>query len=96
MRKATDILLKDLVHDFINKSGKQHLYSEQLVMDKWPEYVGEMCASQSKCVSVNKGILKVKVPNAALRFELNGRKSMIIDRINNDFSAKIITNILFL
>ena len=95
MRKAETQTLKDLIHDFVNKSGKQKLYAERTILDHWSDYVGEMCAAQSQCVSIRNGILKVKVPNAALRFELNGRKSMIIERINADYSIPVIQNILF-
>lgn len=64
-------------------------------MQNWPEYVGEMCAKQTECVSVKNGLLKVKVPNAALRFELAGRKSMIIERINADYAIPVIKDIIF-
>lgn len=95
MHKAETHTLKDLIHDFVNKNGKQKLYAERTVMDRWPEYVGEMCAAQSQCISIRNGVLKVKVPNAALRFELNGRKSMIIERINADYTIPVIQNIMF-
>ncbi|MBO7587784.1 MAG: DUF721 domain-containing protein [Bacteroidales bacterium] len=95
MRSEKELFLKDLIHEFVNKNGKQQLFAERVVMQNWPEYVGEMCAKQSECVSVKNGVLKVKVPNAALRFELMGRKSMIMERINADYAIPIIKNIIF-
>ncbi len=81
--------------NFVKKSGKQELYSERVIMDKWPEYVGEMCAKYSKCTSITNGVMHVKVSNAALRFELMGRKSMIIDKINDAYKMPVIKDILF-
>lgn len=80
---------------FVNKAGKGDLYTERVIMSKWPEYVGQMCAQSSRCVAINRGVMSVKVSNAALRFELAGRKSMIIDRINSDYGMPVIKDILF-
>ncbi len=95
MRNSKELSLKELMHEFVNHSGKQQLYADRIVMDKWPEYVGEICAKHSKCTSVKNGILKVQVPNASMRFELAGQKSLIIDRINADFSMPVIQDIFF-
>ena len=44
---------------------------------------------------LQKGVLKVKVTNAALRFELAGRKSLIMERINADYTIPVVNNIIF-
>lgn len=95
MRSNNEQSLKDLIYNFVNASGKQRLYADRMVMDKWPEYVGEICAGQSKCVSLKNGILKVQVPNAAMRFELTGQKSTIVNRINADYAVPVVKDILF-
>lgn len=95
MINSNEQSLKDLIYNFVNASGKQKLYADRMVMDKWPEYVGEICANQSKCVSLKNGVMKVQVPNAAMRFELAGRKSMIIERINADYAIPVVKDILF-
>ena len=95
MRNNNELSLKDLIYDFVNKSGKQKLYADRMVMDKWPEYVGEICAQQSKCISLKNGVMKVQVPNAAMRFELAGQKSTIIARINADYAMPVIKDIMF-
>lgn len=95
MHESASLTLKDLIHEFVHKSGHQQQYAERMVMEKWPEYVGELCASQSQCLFIRNGILKVKVPNAALRFELNGRKSMIVERINADYVTPVLKGIMF-
>ncbi len=95
MRNNNEQSLKDLIYNFVNASGKQRLYADRMVIDKWPEYVGEICAGQSKCVSLKNGILKVQVPNAAMRFELTGQKSTIVNRINADYAVPVVKDILF-
>ncbi len=89
-----EINLKDLVSQFVKQSGKQHLMDKQILIERWPEYVGDMCAHFSKCNDLKNGILYVNVNNAALKFELFGHKSKIIQRINNDLGP-IVKDIIF-
>lgn len=96
MKNSNEHSMRELIQGFVVKSGKQQLYNERIVMDKWTDYVGDMCAKQSKCVDIHNGVLKVKVQNAALRFELQARKSMILDRINADYAFPVIKDIIFL
>ena len=95
MKNNNEHSLRELTLQFINQSGKQQLFAERTILDKWPEYIGELCAGQTKCISIRNGVLKVKVPNAALRFELLGRKTMIINKINADYDVPVVSDILF-
>ncbi len=95
MKNRNEHTIRELALQFVNQSGKQHLHAERTVMAKWPEYIGELCAGQTRCVSIHNGVLKVKVPNAALRFELTGRKTMILERINGDYAVPVVKDILF-
>jgi len=96
MGNNKDLVLSDLIYDFINRSGKQQLFADRTIVEKWPEYIGEMCAAHTTCISAKNGIVKVKVPNAALRFELIGNKNTIIDRINADYTVPVVKDIMFL
>ncbi len=95
MKDINEHTIRELTLKFINQSGKQQLYAERTILQKWPEYIGELCAGQTECVAINRGVLKVKVKNAALRFELIGRKTMIIEKINADYSIPVVKDILF-
>ena len=95
MKDINEHPISELIQQFVNRSGKQQLFAERTVLQKWPEYIGELCAGQTECVSINRGVLKVKVKNAALRFELTGRKTMIMEKINADYSIPVVKDILF-
>jgi predicted nucleic acid-binding Zn ribbon protein len=81
--------LKELIGRFVSQSGKQHLMDKQMLFDRWPEYVGTMCAQFSKCEDLRNGILYVRVQNAALKFELFGHKSQILQKIEADFGPMV-------
>lgn len=94
--KDNEHSIKELIHAFINQHDKLQLYGEQAIKEKWPEYVGPIFAKCTECLSLHNGILRVRVPHAALRFEITTHKSMIIARINADYQLPIVKNILFL
>ncbi len=89
-------LLKDMALQYIGTMGKQQLFAERTVLERWPDYVGAFFAPKTKCLAITNGILKVKVTNAALRFELNAQKKLVIDKINADYQFQVIKDIVFL
>jgi predicted nucleic acid-binding Zn ribbon protein len=88
-RDNHEINLKELIGRFVSQSGKQHLMDRQMLFERWPQYVGPMCAQFSKCVDLRNGILYVQVQNAALKFELFGHKSQILKKIEADFGPMV-------
>lgn len=93
-RDNHEMNLKELIGRFVSQSGKQHLMDKQMLFERWPEYVGTMCAQFSKCEDLRNGILYVRVQNAALKFELFGHKSQIIKKIQADFGP-LVRDIMF-
>lgn len=88
-RDNHEMNLKDLIGRFVSQSGKQHLMDKQLLFERWPEYVGTMCAQFSDCVDLRNGILYVRTRNAALKFELFSHKNQIIQKIQADFGPLV-------
>jgi len=95
MKSDNQHSVKELLQKFVQKNGKQQLYAERIVVEKWPQYVGDVCAKYSTCESVVNGVMRVKVTNAALRFELMSQKTTILNRINADYAFPVIKDILF-
>ena len=93
--KNNEQLLKDLLQQFINKSGRQRLYDERRVLSLWAEVVEPMVVQNTQCKDIKNGVLTVKVTNAALRFELLARKSEIIRRLNEHLGVEVVRDIIF-
>ncbi|MCR4964957.1 MAG: DUF721 domain-containing protein [Bacteroidales bacterium] len=96
MKSDNQHSIKELLQKFVQKNGKQQLYAERVVVENWPQYVGDVCARYSNCESVVNGIMRVKVTNAALRFELMNQKTTILNRINADYAFPVIKDIIFM
>lgn len=93
--KNNEQLLKDLLQQFIDKSGRQRLYDERRVLSLWAEVVEPMVAQNTQCKDIKNAVLTVKVTNAALRFELLARKSEIIRCLNERIGVEVVKDIIF-
>lgn len=93
--KNNEQFLKDLLQQFVKKSGRQRLYDERRVLTIWPEVMETAVVQNTKCKDIKNGVLKVKVLNAALRFELMARKSDIIRQLNDRLGVEAVKEVLF-
>ena len=93
--KTNEQLLKDLLQQFIDKSGRQRLYDERRSLSLWAEVVEPLVAQNTQCKDIKKGVLTVKVTNAALRFELLARKSEIIRCLNERLGMEVVKDVIF-
>ena len=87
--------MQDLIKSFIEKNNKTMLYHEQNVIQLWQSEMGDFIVQHTKNVEFKQGILYVKLLNASLRFELMGRKSDIIAKLNQKTGIEIVKDILF-
>lgn len=93
--KNNEQLLKDLLQQYIDKSGRQRLYDERRVLSLWAEVVHPVVAQNTQCKDIKNGVLTVKVTNAALRFELMARKSEIIRQLNDRLGVEAVKDVIF-
>lgn len=66
------------------------------VLNAWPEIVGEKYASMTKALSLENGVLKVKVNSSSLLNILQQyEKGNILQKLQAKFSKEIVSNIAF-
>lgn len=94
-REGDEHSMKELIQNFVNRNGKQRLYGERVVVNRWAEYVGPLFAKYTRCTGIRNGILIVEVRNAALRFEIVAHKSLIIKKINENYPQPVVKDIWF-
>ncbi|HNY62545.1 MAG TPA: DUF721 domain-containing protein [Bacteroidales bacterium] len=87
------VMIGDVIREILAQHGKQQLFLEQQAVEIWPDVVGNLISRYTHKVSVSKGVLTVFVKNSALRFELNGRKSEIIEKLNDKLGAPTIKDL---
>jgi len=61
----------------------------------WPEAVGERIAKVTKPLSIQNGVMLVKVKSAVWRAELTFMKQQIIDKVNEAVGKPVVKDIRF-
>lgn len=87
-------VLKDLLLQFVEKSGKKQLFDEQRVLTLWKEKMPDNIRNGTKCLSIQNGVLRLKVTNASMRFYLMTRKSEMIDTMNSWTGLPVVKDII--
>ena len=88
------VVIGDVIKQFLEKYGKNQLFLEKKAVEIWPKVVGDLIHRYTHKVSSKNGVITVYVKNAALRFELMGMKSSIIEKLNNEVGAEVIKDII--
>jgi predicted nucleic acid-binding Zn ribbon protein len=89
-----NVSVGNIIQDFFVKNGKISLFLEQQAVELWSQTVGEFIAQQTTKIVAKQGVLYVNIPNAALKFEVMGRRSQIISKINETLGYEVIKGII--
>lgn len=88
--------MNDLIKSFLNKSGKEMLFHEKNILKLWNEEFDGIISKATKKIYMRNGVLYVSMDNASLRFELAGRKSEIIKKLNEKAGLEVVKDIIFM
>jgi len=86
--------ISNFIQHFFIKNGKISMFLEQQAVELWEQTVGEFIAKQTEKIIAKQGVLYVSIPNATLRFELLGRRSQIIAKLNEALGGEVIKGII--
>lgn len=96
MERTTPQSIGDVLRATLQTSGMQGRLDEQRAADLWQLVVGPVIASAGPRPRVENGTMTVRIPNPALRQELNMTRSRLAEAINRELGKNVITNIRFL
>lgn len=91
----SEFKLNDLISSFLDKSQKSQLYYEQLAIQLWKSELGDFISRYTKNIKMQNGVLYITLLHASLKFEMMGRKSEIINILNEKVGFPIVKDILF-
>ncbi|MDR3048100.1 MAG: DUF721 domain-containing protein [Bacteroidales bacterium] len=93
--KSNELLMKDVIQDFLKKNNKSKIYNERTILEMWNREMGDFIVQNTQSTKIENSILYVKINNAALRFELMGRKTELIRKLNDAAGMSVLQNIIF-
>ena len=79
----------------LKRSGLYQGIKSIKVLEVWPIVVGKKIANKTEATFINKGVLHIKVFNAAWRQELQLQKREILKKINEEIRENIVKEIKF-
>jgi predicted nucleic acid-binding Zn ribbon protein len=93
VRRAEKI--KDVLSRTLANLGLEQRLRESEAVRVFAEVVGEKIAAKAQAVSINSGVLQVRVPSSAWRQELNFGKAEIIEKLNAALGTAVVNDIYF-
>ena len=91
----SDHPLQDIFSDLLSNRELYAALRPVLLLNAWSEIAGDIVAKKTQAVSLNNGMLEVKVSNHSILTELELNKSLLIIKYQKRFGKKIISDINF-
>ena len=91
--RKDSIPLSSAIDDFTSKLGYQKTIKSQRAIILWDEVVGKEIIKVTSPISINNGILRVKVKNAVWRNELSYQKEVIRRKLNDAVGEPVVADI---
>jgi predicted nucleic acid-binding Zn ribbon protein len=95
-RKKEVAPLEEAFGELLKAYRLKDKYDERLLIQAWPEMMGNTVASRTTSVYIKEKKLFVKVTSGAIKKEMSMNRSKIIEIIEQKFEKGVITDIVFL
>ena len=83
-----------LIRKFLRQEGLETPLNEKRLIDSWSEVMGSSIASMSKALYIKNQVLYVEVTSTPLRQQLMMGRQQLVNRLNQQVGAQVITNII--
>lgn len=94
--KVTNKSLTERLPEILAKIERTHLKSSKSVLESWGGIIGENFAPMTKAVSLDNGILLIKVKSSSLLNVLcQYEKGKLLEKVQEKFSKDIVRDIVF-
>lgn len=95
MRRTSFETVGDVLRKIIDEANLGNKLDELRAAEIWPGIIGPDLASRCMKPCVNKGIMTIRVNDAALRNELNMHRSAIMRTINTRLGRDVLSDLRF-
>ena len=94
MRHKDTQNIKDVVSEYLKKSGLERGLKESKVTGLWSDVLGQTIVSYTQEIKFQNGWLKVKISSSVVRHELFMMRDSIIDEMNKRLGSKVVYGIV--
>ncbi len=82
--------------DMLKSFNLEDKYQQTLAITFWERLLGPSVVSRTEKIYFKAKVMYVNINSAALKHQLNGSKSKIIDAINKELGSRIIEDLVIL
>lgn len=96
MRKPNDVSVKDAIGKMLDVYRLRKKYDETSIVALWPELMGKAIANRTKQIYVHDKKLFIRLESSVIKNDLLMVREGIIQKLNEQAGAEVITEIVFL
>ena len=85
--------IHEAIVDFLRENNLEKPLIERKVVELWPQVMGKTIASMTRSVEVDKGVLRVKLNNAALKAQLFECRFELVKKMNDAVGSEAIHDV---
>ena len=85
--------LSGLVDRFMKAYGLDGKMEEMNIINNWEEIMGKAIANRTKSVRIHEKVLYIDLHSSVMREELQGAKSLIIQKVNEYAGKDLVMNV---
>ena len=95
-RKSNLSTVGEALNEMMRAYQLKPRFDEMQLIAKWEDFMGKMIANKTEKIFVKNDVLIVELNSAPLKHELNMSKTKVMQRIEEEFGAGIVKDIIFI
>lgn len=95
MKRREAQTITQLLHHYLREEGLETPLNQHRLMAAWPEVAGRVVAKYTRNLAIRNQVLVVHLNSAALRAELQMRRSELMKQLNEKVGSVVIYDIKF-
>ncbi|TAF64976.1 MAG: DUF721 domain-containing protein [Cytophagales bacterium] len=95
-RNGNATSIKEAIYALLDSYRLRHKFNETIILNAWDDILGKEAAQKTKKLYIQQQVLYAEVASAALRHDLLMMKSRLIELLNEQADAEVITDIVLL
>lgn len=96
MRRQNTESIGAVITQFLREQGLEKPFLEHKIVEAWPRLLGTTVAHYTGKMEVRNGVLYVQISSAALRSELFLCRFKLVEKLNKEVGAEVLTDIRLL
>jgi predicted nucleic acid-binding Zn ribbon protein len=95
MRRKNSEHIRDIISRYIREEGIETPLNQYRILQAWTAVMGEGITQYTGEMFIKSQTLYIKIKSSALRQELSATQKQLVQRLNSQVNAQVITEIRF-